>query len=191
MKKISMAVAAGLALLLGNNVMAESTAATPTYVSAALGGAEFDTDCLGAPSCDKSSTGGRLVGGYELGHGLSAELGYAWFGKAKGSGNGAELTARASGLTLGAAYRFEVLPRMELLARAGVIGMRTKVDGSDGAGLSASDSDTKAQFYAGLGLGCVVAPGLRVELAADFSRAEYETFKADVRLLSLGVRYHF
>ncbi len=76
MRASIVSIAAGLALL------AAGAASAQGYVGGAFGRTNASVDCSGTLSCDKTSSGGKLYGGYMLGPQFSVELGYFDWGKA-------------------------------------------------------------------------------------------------------------
>ena len=185
MKKIVIALAAAAGSLISTGVMAQA------YVSGAVGQSHVNADCSGIASCDNNDTAYKVTGGYTFGNGLAAELGYISFGKAKASNPGISAELKAEGVTLGVAYRAALSPKWGLTVRGGVVSMKTTISGSIASVGSGSDSQTKAQAYVGIGASYAITSNLSVEAGADFSQAQFETEKGDVRALTIGARYSF
>jgi OmpA-OmpF porin, OOP family len=185
MKKIAIALAAVAASLISTGAMAQA------YVSGAVGQGHTNVDCSGTTSCSNNGTAYRLIGGYGFSNGLAAELGYLSFGKAEASVSGVSAELKAKAVTLGVAFRAKVASDWELGARVGVASVKTTISGSVAGFGSGSDSQTKAQPYVGIGAGYALTKNLTLEASADFSRAQYEDEKADVRALMVGARYTF
>lgn len=184
MKRTAFAILALTASVVCGNVSAQ------TYVGGAVGSVKADIDCAGTLSCDNTSTGFKLIGGYKFTPNIAGELSYFDFGKAKASVNlpplaNLELTAKAFGL--GVAFSGNFGDAFYGVARVGIASVKAEAT-VVGVG---SDSSTKTQPYFGLGLGYRLTKTLSVDLAADFSKAEYAGEKANVRLVSLGLTYAF
>lgn len=185
MKKIALALALAGASLFSTGAMAQA------YVSAAVGASEIDVDCEGASTCDTKDTAFKLVGGYDFGNGFAAELGYADFGKAKAADGGLSAQFKASGITLGVAYQAQFNQDWGLNLRAGIVNMKAEISASAAGVGSGSDDDTTTQPYFGIAVNYALAKNVKLELGADFTKAEYAGEKADVRAVSVGVRYAF
>lgn len=185
MKKIALILAMAGASLFSTGAMAQ------VYVSGAVGASEIDVECDGASTCDTKDTAFKLVGGYEFGNGFAAELGYANFGKAKAAEPGVSLEAKASALMLGVAYQAQINQDWGLNFRLGIASVKAEISGSVAGVGSASDDDSSTQPYYGLGVNYAVAKNVKLEFGADFTKAEYAGEKADVRAITIGVRYAF
>jgi OmpA-OmpF porin, OOP family len=185
MKKIASALAIAGACLFSTGAMAQA------YVSGAIGASEVDLDCEGAATCDTKDTAFKLVGGYDFGNGFAAELGYADFGKAKAADGGISAELKASGITLGVAYQAQFNQDWGMNLRAGIINVKAEISGTVAGVGSASDDDTTTQPYFGIAVNYALAKNVKLELGADFTKAEYAGEKADVRAVSIGVRYAF
>ena len=178
------------ALLALSTSLVCGTAFAQAYVAGAVGSAKADIDCAGTLSCDNTSTGFKLIGGYKFTPNIAGELSYFDFGKAKARVNVppvADLEMTAKAFALGVAFSGNFNDAFYGVARLGVASVKAEIT-VVGVG---SDSDTKAQPYFGLGVGYRLSKTLSVDLAADFSKAEYAGEKADVRMISLGLNYAF
>lgn len=184
MKRISLVIAAA-ASMLSFNALAQG------YVSAAVGPSDADIDCTGAATCDKTSTAVKLVGGYRFGSNFSGELGYMDLGKATASGSGISVEMKASALMLGVAYQAQLSPTWGANFRLGVASVKTRISGTVSGLGSASDSETNTVPYVGVGVNYAVSKNVKLEFGADFTRAEYDGEKSDVRAVTFGVRYDF
>jgi OOP family OmpA-OmpF porin len=188
MNKPQFLAALALASLASTGAMAQA------YVSGSVGAGHIDVDCSGATQCDNNGSAARVALGWNLGFGLSAEVGYLNFGKATASGSvggfpvGTEY--KTGGLMVGGAFSMPIAPFLSLNARLGVANLKTTLTATSGS-VSADDSTTKSASYAGLGLGFHVAPNVRIEAAVDSSQANYQGDKASVRAVTVGVRASF
>lgn len=184
-----LAVAAALAVSAG--------AQAQGYIGGNVGSSRIDVDCAGLTSCDKSDTGYKLYGGYDFGGGLAAELAYFNWGKAKGTGtlNGTagSGTLKADGFGAGVAYFFPLGSDWVPALRAGVVRNTGKIDlTASVGGASSSEKFNTTTGYLGLGIGYKVGPDLFVTGEWDFSRVKYgDIDKADVQVVSVGLRYKF
>ncbi|MGA0611238.1 porin family protein [Caldimonas sp. KR1-144] len=185
MKKTALALAFAGASLASTGAMAQ------VYVLGGVGSGNIDVDCAGAAQCDKSDTAYKFVGGYSFGNGFSAELGYTNYGKAKASDSGIRAELEANALQIGAAYQAPLATDWGLNLRLGLARMKTEISGSIAGVGSGSDSDTTTQPYFGIGVNYAFSKQVKVELGADFSKAEFDGDKGNVRAVTVGLRYDF
>lgn len=182
---------------------AASVAQAQGYVGAGVGPARINVDCTGLTTCDKSSTGYKLYGGFDFGGGLAGELNYFNWGKVKGSGafdidTGTGPTTvtgsgelKASGVGIGVAYFIPAAPNWVPVVRAGVVRNTTKLSVT-ALSVTASDKQRNTAAYVGFGVGYKLSPKLVATGELDFSRIKYsDVDKADARLVSIGLRYSF
>jgi len=207
MRKTLLAIAAGTALMAATAVNAQG------YAGAGAGPARIDIDCGGATSCDKSSTGYKLYGGYQFGGGFAVEGVYFNWGKAKAGGtlvinddvlgtitvNNGKVDIKADGFGAGIAYFFPVTPQWAPVVRLGIVRNKAKssASGTVVAGeltetVSGSVTDNYTAPYFGFGIGYKFMPNLTLTGEVDFSKVKYaEGEKANTRLVTVGVRYSF
>lgn len=194
MKRTALSLAAA-ALMLSSAAFAQG------YVGIAGGASKVDVDCAGTTTCDTTSTGWKLFGGYKFTPNWAAEVGYFDFGKAKFAGSNVttgNITAEVKGTGFGAgvALSGEFAPSWTGVARLGVASVKAKVSGTVTGGTltpagSISDSETSTNAYFGLGVGYLIAKNMSIDGAMDFSRGKWQGEKADVRLVSIGLTYSF
>lgn len=169
--------------------------AQTVYGVVSAGASKSSFDCLGAPSCDKSDTAFKLMGGYKFMPNVAAEIGYFDFGKQKLSGGGASLEYKNSAFGIGVAYLQDIAADWNFVGRVGVAQMKTKVSGSAPGFGSASDSDNNTTLYAGLGVGYKLSKTVSIDGAFDFSRGKFNKDGANesgsVSALSLGLTFGF
>lgn len=177
-------LAAAAALLLSTGAMAQ------TYISLAAGQGHQELDCTGATSCDSTGTALKIVGGLSLGEGVSLELGYLDFGKIKASNPSVALEIQSSALTLGGALKLPFTPDFAGTMRLGVANMKAEGKATSFFG-NGSASETKAKLYYGFGLSYAFSKAVAAEIGADFSQAELDGDKADVRAVTAGLRFTF
>ena len=162
------------------------------YVSLGLGQSHLNADCSGIPSCKTNDTAVKVTGGYNLGSGFSAELGYMDFGKfSANDGAGTSVDVKPSAWTLGAAYTMPFTPQWSGSVRLGAARVHTDVSAAVTGVGSGSASETKTKPYYGLGVDYAVAQNVKVGFGADFTQAEFQGAKNNVRALTLGLTYGF
>lgn len=215
MRKSLITVAFGLAML---SLSAAHAQGAQGYVGGGLGWTNISADCGDFDQCDKSSTGGKLYGGYRFASQFAVEAVYINWGKFTGrltetllAGPGlavpldavpitvtGDVEGKVTGLGIGMAYFMPFATNWDGVARLGVMRTDGKLTLTASAkGLTESMSETKKATFAyfGLGVGYKLSPNLAITGEADFSRVkygfdgEYET--DNVRLISLGLRYSF
>ncbi len=113
-------------------VLAVSTAASAQnlYGVVSAGVSKLSFDCGNAPTCDKTDTAFKLLGGYKFAPNWAGEIGYFDFGKAKLSGGGANLEIKANGFGGGVAYHQDIAPAWNFVGRLGIAQVKTKLSGS-------------------------------------------------------------
>ena len=185
MKKSAFAIAFALAGLTSTGAMAQA------YVSGGIGISNANFDCSGTTSCDNNDTAAKFVGGYGFGNGFAAELGFISFGKATASDATISAEVKSSAITLGVAYQLAFSKDWGANFRLGVASMETKVSGTVIGLGSASDSETNTTPYVGVDFNYAVSKAVKLGAGLDFSRAEFQGNKANVRALTFNVRYDF
>jgi OOP family OmpA-OmpF porin len=160
------------------------------YVIVAGGKSDVDIECAGAATCDTSGAAFKLGYGIDLG-GWAVEIGYADFGKAKVADAGISGTGRASGPTVAAAWHLPLGESFGLAARVGATYLKTKVSGSISGFGSGSTSESNLNSLLGVGITYAISKAARLELAADFTKAELEEERADIKAFTIGLRYSF
>jgi OOP family OmpA-OmpF porin len=184
MKKTILAIAAATASLFASTAFAEG------YVGGAVGQGNINLDCTGFDTCDKSSTGFKIFGGYKFMPNLAAEVGYFNFGKAKASDAGLNLTLKATAFGAGVAFIGDFAPQWSGVARVGVASVKMKGD-AEFFGSTGSISKSSANAYAGLGIGYEITKGLSVTAALDLTRGKLADEKGNLRLISFGLTQSF
>jgi OOP family OmpA-OmpF porin len=184
MRHTVIAIAAIAASLLSSGAMAQA------YAGAGAGPSKIDA-CEGASNCDDTGTAFKVYGGYKFASDFAGELGYYSFGKATiDLGSTVSAEAKVAGPAIGVAYLPQLNEDWGLSLRLGAVRLKTKLSVSSSFG-SGESSDTKTAAYYGVGVNYGVAKGVKLELGADFSRAESDGDKADVRAITIGVRAEF
>lgn len=175
--------------------LASASACAQGYVGAGVGPSKINVDCTGTITCDKTDTGYKLYGGFRFPNQLAVEGVYFDWGKATGTGTIEGLgtgsgEVKASGFGIGVAYFVPFATNWTGVGRLGVAQTKGKTT-LTGEG-TISDSFTGTFPYYGLGIAYNFTPNLAVTGEADFSRVKYtDADKANVQLLSVGIRYSF
>lgn len=171
-------------LLLSGGAFAQSS-----YIGIAGGQGHQDVDCTGVPSCKDTGTALKFTAGSTFAQTFAMEVGYLDFGKVKASGFGSSLQIKVSALTLAAAFKAPLTPDLALHARVGVASVKTK--GELRGAFNDNASETKAKPLFGAGVSFAVSNSVAIEAGADFTKAELEGDKADVRAITIGLRFSF
>ena len=161
------------------------------YVGGSIGRAEQKADVAGY-SFNESTTGYKLVGGYDFTKNFGLEAGYADLREISISGNGARASSKPQVFYVAGTATMPIDEQFSVFGKAGIATAHTKLTASfNGFSDSASDNQTTG----------VIGVGAAFHLIKNISFvAEYEYFgkvardggssiKAD--LLSVGVRYKF
>lgn len=185
MKKYALVIAAALAA-----GAAHADEPARAYLTLAGGSTHVNLDCTGATSCDKTDTGGKIVGGYSFGNGFSLEAGYWGLGKASGSDSASSGTLKSSAFTIGGAYALPLSNELGVNLRLGAAQVKTKADVRSGA-IAVSTSETKTKVYAGVGLTYAISPAVKLELGVDSTEGEVAGQKGTLRLISVGATFAF
>jgi len=181
MKKIALTLFAAATTTLSTGAMAQ------VYVSGDIGQGHISADwCTGIASCNNNATAFKLTGGYKLGQGFAAELGYIDFGKATASDVGGSAGLQASGFTLGVAYELPLATGWKAVARLGVASLETKLTVP---GDSVSETNTEA--YYGIGANYAIAKNVKLQGGIDWSHGELQGATTVIRAITLGARYEF
>lgn len=185
MKKYALVIAAALAA-----GAAQADEPARAYLTVAGGSTHLNLDCDGATSCDKTDTGGKIVGGYSFGNGFSLEAGYWSLGKARGSDGTLSATIKPTAFTLGGAFSLPLSSEWGMNFRLGAAQVKAKVDGTIGA-VTVSTSENNTKVYAGVGLTYTISPAVKLELGVDSTQLEFGGGKGTLRLVSVGATFAF
>ncbi len=177
MKK--MVLAAVLAAIAGS-------ASAQGYVGAVTGLTRYSVDCTGTTRCDKSDTGYKVYGGYQINPHWGVEVGYTDFGKTKGTVGALDLEVEAKAFSAVGVLRGQFSTDWSGVLRLGIASVKSKLSTAFG---SKSESNVKA--YAGIGLEYALTNELKVTASGDFTDAEVEDQSGGVKMLSLGLQYGF
>lgn len=183
---VSIALAAAAAVASG--------AAQAHYFGVGAGPSRIDISCAGTVTCDTTDSGFKLYGGFSLPGPFALEAVYFDWGQASSTsspgGVTATLNTEARGLGVGGAY-FLLFGWGQCALRAGLAYNKADTH-TTLAGVPSSSSHNHTAPYYGFGCAYPLMPNLWLTGDADFSRAQYTaTDKANTRLLSIGLRFHF
>ncbi len=194
MKKI--AVAGLLTAMMG-------VASAQAYIGGVVGQSRINLSCedfnLG---CDKSDTGKKFYVGYKLNPVVGLEAAYVDFGKGtrgytesyfdgfQSSDIDVNQSIEARGALLAAAFRYAAHPQLSLVGRVGLSILKTK-GSSRSIVESFSTSDDSVKPYLGLGIEFALNKNVRITADADFTSAELNDSRGDLRLLGVGLQYGF
>lgn len=158
--------------------LASHGASAQGYVGARFGATHVDIYCAGTTSCDKSSTGFEVFGGYLLAPWVSVELGSTHWSKVKqhriSVAGDVAFDLKTRGPTAGIAFFHQIAPRWQGLARAGAAFQRVDVVRTTSYyGEVEKYSEHHTTPYLGLALGYQVTNTLSIDAALDFMRVKY------------------
>jgi len=183
--------------LLGGLLLAAAAAQAQTallpgpYFIVAGGQSEFEADCSGLQSCDKSGNAIKAIGGYRFGGGLAVEGVVLDFGKTTGALGGATADLKVRAIGVGAALHADLAPRLGVTLRAGLANVRAEGIGSFGGAQVLSESDSSMQAYVGVGFAFSFTKTLALEAAWDGSRGELNDDGGRVSAFTLGLKFSF
>ena len=186
LKKLSIGLAA---FLLGTVAWAQGYG----VVSAGVG--RLSVDCADVPSCDKTDTAFKLMGGYKFNPNLAAEVGYFDFGKATGSDSTVSASIKTTAFGGGIAYHQDLSSNWNFVARLGLAQVKTKISGTVVGVGSGSESDNNVNAYVGLGIGYKLSKTMSLDLAWDASRSKFDksglSESGNVNAYSVGLTFSF
>jgi len=104
------------------------------YIGGGVGQSKFKDGCTGVAgfgvSCDDKDTAFRLFAGYQFNRYIAAEAGWTDLGKAKASGPGGSVDAKASAFDLSAVGTYPVWEQLSILGRLGGYYSEGKFEGN-------------------------------------------------------------
>lgn len=149
------------------------------YIGGSAGGSHFKGNNVGGVQTDRSSTGTKLFGGYQLTPNIALEAGYADLGKFKSSAG----QLKSNGVYLDAVGTVPIAGPWSAIGRVGVY--NGKVENS----LIGSDRGTNAKV--GAGVQYAIDRNLSVQGEWERYRLDALGTKANTDLYSIGVKYSF
>jgi hypothetical protein len=172
------------------------TQTTSAYLSASAGPSRANVDCQGTTACDRSSAAAKLLFGYRIVPNFAVEVSYAYLGKVTATvdfdGDPVDASIKGQSLGIGVAglLPFGSAKEWTAIARAGIASNRAKV-GVSGAGVAASDSETHAEPYFGLGINYAFTPNFEAGLAWDNTKLKYADASTRVNVFSAVATFKF
>ncbi len=167
------------ALVSAAALAALSAQAEGPYVGGSLGPTRYKGPDIGGLSTDRSSTGGKLYGGYEFNDKFGLEAGYASVGKAKSAAG----DVKGHGLYVDAVGKLPLGQNFSALGRVGAFNGHAKTSGG------ASDSGTDLKY----GLGVQYDLNKQAGIRGEWERYRFKSFgtKADADMYTVGLNYRF
>lgn len=172
-------------------------AQTPSaYLSVSAGPSRASVDCTGTTTCDRTSTAAKVLLGYRFVPNVAVEASYAYLGKIRATTDvdgdlfDASIKGQSLGIGVAGLLPFGAAQEWTGIARIGIASNRAKVNAS-GAGLSASDSESHAEPYFGLGLNYAFTPSFDAGIAWDNTRIKYSGESARINAFSLVASFRF
>lgn len=162
-----------------------------TYVGGSVGRAEHKLSIEG-DSVSDSTTGSKLVGGFQVTPMVGVEAGYVYLGESKISADGASAGAEPKSLYLAVTGTLPLSPVASAFVKLGAARTKTGVYASYQGQLE-SAQHLENSVVAGIGASYAISK--QVSLVAEYEhfgkiiKGEDESLKAD--LLSVGVRFNF
>ncbi|KGM40641.1 hypothetical protein JY96_12870 [Aquabacterium sp. NJ1] len=168
---------------------AASGAMAQLYMGAGLGYAKIADACNGSVgSCEDSSLGLKLYGGFHLNASVSAELGYLDFGQATNDAGPLHAELDASAVVINAAFRAPVGRDLTGVARIGL----ASVTMDEKYNFAPNSSKSTSQLYLGLGLEYALQKNLKATFSYDLTHGEDASGDSgNLHLFSAGLQYAF
>ena len=194
---LGLALATAALLAAGPAAAAADDVPQSFNVSAAGGRSHVDADCTGLTTCQKDDTAFKVIGGWNLNPGLSAELTYYSLGTAKfGIAGVAQADVKGSFWGIGLAGHHDFTPMFGALIRGGwAQGSAKTTDSAPGFPSVTEERNGRSHWYYGAGARIIVAPKWIVNIDYDFTRVSSYIggFKNtdDVSSLMVGATYTF
>ena len=156
-----------------------SAQAEGPYVGGSIGNTRYKGDEIGGLATDRSSSGGKLYGGYSFTPNIGVELGWADLGKFKSAAG----EVKGDGLFVDAVGTVPFTESLSGLARVGLF--NGKLDST----LAGSDRGTSYKFGAGLQYDFNKQAGIR----GEWERYRFNALntKTNTDMLSVGLNYKF
>lgn len=172
-----------------------TAAAAQPYGLVSVGVSRLGIDCEGAASCDKTSTGFKVMGGYKFTPNWAAELGWFDYGKAKVGDMGISVEVGSTAVGLGVAFHQDLAADWNAVARFGLARVKTRLTGSLSGVGSVSDTDHNTQAYLGISVGYRLTKTTSLEFAWDHGRGRFNKDGIDesgsANVLSIGLSSGF
>ena len=174
-----------------------ANASAQMYAGVTVGSSNWNLDCSGATTCDKSGSAFRLLGGYDLSPNVALEAGYFSVGKAKASGSllgytgGVEMGG--TGIDFSGVFKTTPAGGFSGFAKLGLGYVRGKTDAIVGT-VAGSHSESSVQPV--VGFGALYEVSKDVSLRAEIESRQVKLVDGDggkgrVANFSVGVQVGF
>lgn len=143
------------------------------YATLSGGISSADIDCTGVPSCKRDGTAFKLVGGFNINDGLSAEMVYASLGTATLSdpSMGVSIGVKGAYFGLGLAGHYDVNNTFAALIRGGLAtGSAQTTTSVTGVGSLTENRSGTNHWYYGLGARVYLTRNWRLDFDYDRTR---------------------
>lgn len=160
-------------------LVAISAHAESPYVGGSLGSSHYKGSDIGGLSTDRSSTGGKLYGGYGFTPNLAVEAGYADVGKASSAAG----DVKGKGVFVDLVGKVPISESFSALGRVGAFNGKASTSGG------VSERGTQAKY----GLGVQWDMNKQTGIRGEWERYKFKAFgnNADADLYTVGVNYKF
>lgn len=165
------------------------------YLGAGVGPSSFDRGIaeglIDSGSVDKSDTGFKFFGGFQVNRNFALEAAYVDLGEVRYSGDfgGSPVVGgriEVTGINLSGVLSAPMSPQLTLFGKAGLFLWDAEAnDVTGGTPFSASQDGTDLSF--GIGASYAFAPNMGVRAEWEF----FESADADANLLSIGIEFRF
>jgi hypothetical protein len=156
------------------------------YGTISFGPSKLKFSCDGTTSCDTSSNGFKLLGGYRGPENVGLEGVYWNFGKAKATVGSESATAKVDGFGMTVALHDDFAPDWTAAGRFGIARLKAK-----GSGPGVSASSTNTTLIGGLSLGYKLAPTLVLEGSFDYARPKFDGERVVTSMFGIGATLSF
>lgn len=179
MKFIAKALVCAASLAAVAAAQAQTQPTSGPYVGGSLSNSRYKGPDIGGVSTDRSSTGGKVYGGYQINPNIAVEAGYADLGKAESAAG----SVRGNGIFVDAVGTVPLGNNFSALGRIGAFNGKAKTSGG------ANDRSTNPKVGLGLQYDFNPQTGLR----AEWERYRFKPFgiKADADMYSIGINHKF
>ena len=192
MKPTSTLSAIAFAVLACASTAALADKGSGFYLGGGLGYAGQGINCHGSDNCSNSSTGFKMLAGYQIIPNLAIESSYGSTGRTKASANNATLSSKSESFTLAVLGIYPVSKEVELFGKLGAHSTKNKIK-AEAPGLSGSGTMNASGLLAGIGAQYRFTPNVigRVEYE-HLSRAVYDfDGRKSIYLVTASVLYQF
>jgi OmpA-OmpF porin, OOP family len=162
------------------------------YIGGGVGYAGHRVDCEGISDCSNSSTGFKLLGGYQVMPNFAIESSYGNTGKTKASGEGMDGSIKTRSFTIAGVGIYPISKEVDLFGKLGAHVTKTRYEFNT-TYLNKSDSYSGNGLLFGLGAQYRFTPNLigRVEYERLSRAVRIEEERADINLVTASVMYQF